>query len=106
MKSNIFTGTEIKLNVSIEPIGGLTMDEYDFKVDVFCSNSKVVSVKKDDAIRVDEKNYIVLVDTNIVGQGRLRCKITAELPDDDFADGYRTEIAIIDTGIDIIKSLR
>lgn len=106
MAKNIFTGTEIKLNVSIESIGGLTMDEYDFKVDVFCSNSKVVSATKKDCIRIDEKNYVVLVDTNAVGHGRLRCKITAELPDIDFADGYRTEIAILDTGIDIIKSLR
>jgi hypothetical protein len=56
-------------------------------------------------IRVDSNNYIVLVDTNEVGAGDLKCKVTAYIPDGDFPDELRTEVVNIDTGINIIKSL-
>ena len=44
--SRIFLGTELKLNIHIEPIGDLTMKDYDFNVDVFCSSRQVVNIKK------------------------------------------------------------
>lgn len=103
--NNVFLGTELKLNVNIDPIGALTMDSYDFVVDVYCVVNKTLSIKKADAIRVDENNYVVLVDTKLIGSGTLKCKVIAEIPDADFEDLYRTEISIIDTGIEIQKTL-
>jgi hypothetical protein len=100
-----FIGTELKLNIHIEPIGDTTMDDYDFEVEVFCSPKKSIITPKADLIRVDSDNYIVLVDTNVVGAGDLKCKVTAQIPDGDFPDQLRTEVVIVDTGINIIKTL-
>lgn len=100
-----FVGTELKLNVNIEPIGDITMDDYDFFVEVYCSIKRVLTIHKKDAIRIDENNYVVLVDTAQTGAGDLKCRVTAYIPDEDFADGLRTEVVGFDTGINIIKHI-
>lgn len=101
---NIYLGTELKLNVNIDPIGSVSMSEYDFTIEVYCSPKKNIAVTKEQAIKINEHNYVVLVDTNIVGAGDLKCKITAHIPDSDFSDGIRTEVAFIDTKIKIVKT--
>ena len=98
-----FIGTELKLNINIEPIGDITMDDYDFEVQVYCSIKRVITIQKKDAIRVDQNNYMVLVDTSETGAGDLKCKVTAHIPDGDFNDGLRTEVVAVSTGITIIK---
>ena len=100
-----FIGTELKLNIHIEPIGDTTMDDYDFEVEVYCSPKRPIIISKANAIRVDSDNYIVLVDTNVVGAGDLKCKVTAHIPDGDFPDQLRTEVVCVDTGINIIKAI-
>lgn len=103
--NNIYLGTEFKLNISIAPIESMTMDDYDFSVKVFCLPREVITFEKSDAIRVDSNNYILPVNTGLVGTGRIKCEVTAHIPDGDFHDGLRTEVACIDTGIDIVKSI-
>lgn len=104
-KDTIFIGTELKLNIHIEPIGDVTMDDYNFDVEVYCSPVRPIKVTKSDALRIDSDNYVVLVDTNVVGAGDLKCKVIAYIPDGDFPDTLRTEVVCIDTGIDIEKSI-
>lgn len=99
----IYQGTELKLNVSIEPIDGLEMENYDFDIEVFALPPRVLTFKKSDAIRVDANNYIILVDSNLIRTGEIKCKVTAYIPDGDFKDGFRTEVAVIYTGIEIVK---
>lgn len=103
--NNIFIGTELKLNINIEPMGEFTMDDYDWSVDVYCSTKRVVTIAKRDAIRIDENNYVLLVDTEELGAGDVKCKITAYIPDFDFPDTLRTEVSMIDTGINVIKTI-
>lgn len=100
-----FIGTELKLNIHIEPIGDTTMDDYNFEVEVYCSPKRPIIIPKANAIRIDSDNYVVLVDTNVVGAGDLKCKVTAQVPDGDFQDLLRTEVVCIDTGINIIKAI-
>lgn len=102
---NVFIGTELKLNVHIDQIGELTMDDYNFEFDIYCSPKNTINIKKGDAIRIDQDNYVILVDTNAVGAGALKVKIVMEIPDADFDDEMRTEVEIIDTKINIVKSL-
>lgn len=102
-KNEIFLGTELKLNIHIEPIDSFTMDNYNFHIDVFVSPKKVVSIPKSDSVRIDENNYIVLVDTSEVGAGDIIAKVVAEIPDSDFKDGLRTEVVQIQTGITVVK---
>ena len=103
--AKVTIGTELKLNINIQPMDSLSMDDYDFEVEVYCTPKKSIIIQKSSAIKVDENNYIILVDTNAVGVGRIKCKVTAQIPDADFIDDYRTEVVCADTGIDVIKPL-
>lgn len=107
MAKKVFIGTELKLNINIDPMGGVTMDEYEFEIELSCGafKSRGIVVNKSQTKRIDSDNYIVCFDTNDVGTGKLRCRVTAYIPDEDFKDGKRTEVVEIDTGIEIVKSL-
>lgn len=98
-----FLGSELKLNVSISPVGTVTMDDYDFVAEFYCTSKKKLIIKKQDAIRIDEENFVFLIDTNEIGYGMLKCAITAYIPDADFPDSIRTETKLIETGIIITK---
>lgn len=101
--SKVYIGTEIKLNINIGPLGDMTMDDYDFKVELYCSPAKIVIKEKRGMVRSDGSNYIACIDTKEVGPGRLKGKVTAWIPDGDFDDQLRTEIDVFDTGIDILR---
>lgn len=103
--TQIYLGSEIKLNISIEPIGEMTMDNYNFQVEVFTSPKRKVTVQKSELIRVDSNNYILPLDTSKLGVGDLRCIITAYIPDGDFEDQLRTEIGVFCTGIIICNGV-
>ena len=105
MATEIFLGTELKLNVNIEPLGTVTMDDFDFDVEVYCNPSKSLIIPKKDTIRIDENNYIVRIDTNIVGLGCLNSKVIAQIPDGDDDDAKRTEVVVIDSGIHLVKTI-
>mgnify|MGYP003430352884 CR=1 FL=1 len=105
MTTEIFLGTELKLNINIEPMGEFTMDDYDWLVDVYCSTKRVLTISKSSAIKIDSNNYVLLVDTEELGAGDVKCKITAYIPDLDFPDTLRTEVSMIDTGINVIKTI-
>lgn len=99
----IFIGTEIKLNINIEPIGKLTMEDYDFSIEIYTQFSqKKVVIPKSAAKQVDANNYIIMFNSAELGSGNVMCKITAEIPDGDFADRTRTEVVVLQTGL-IVK---
>lgn len=104
----VHSGTELKLHITIEPIGDYKMVDYNFLIDIYCnSGKKVISLSKEkdtDKIKlVDDDTYMVLVNTSNLDTGELKCKVTAYIPDGDFIDRTRTEVAIIPTNIRIIK---
>lgn len=101
----IILGTEIKLNIHIDPFDGLSMDDYDFQCAVFTASSRRVVITKQETKRIDEDNYLIMVSTDALGAGKLKCEVTAQIPDADFNDGIRTEIALFDTGLVISKSI-
>ena len=102
--NNIFIGSEFKLNVSIEPISDFTMDDYDFECEFYCYANRKVELKKHELIRSDENNYIATLDSKALGNGTLKVKIIAQIPDADFDDGLRIEVLVINTEINIIRS--
>ena len=101
IRNKVEIGTEIKLNLSIDPVGAFTMDSYDWWAEVFCCGV-ALHIDKSEAIRVDDSNYMLLIDTNKTGAGTLKCKVTARIPDSDFPDMYRTEVNTINTGVEIV----
>jgi hypothetical protein len=114
----VFLGTELKLNIKIDPIPKhlnqeieegddkeWNMEDYDFEVEIFCSPRKTITITKDEAIPVDKNNYIVLINTEDIGTGTMKVKVIAHIPDGDFVDQTRTEVQVEDTGIEIIKTI-
>ena len=101
----IFMGTELKLNLNIKPVAGFTADDFDFSVDVYCSPKRTVTKDKSELIRTDSENYVILLDTAEVGAGELKAKVTAYIPDYDYEDTKRTEVAVYATNIVITKTL-
>jgi hypothetical protein len=102
----IFQGTELKMSLRIEPFGQITMKDYMFRVELISGTLKKQSIiiEKDKMIPEDDV-YLICFSTAELGIGRLKCRVTAEIPDAHFEDGFRTEISEIDTGIDIIKTI-
>ena len=108
----VVVGTEIKLKVSIDPIGDLTMDKYNFVIEVYCNPRKSVTITKEDIKTksgvggvLDDGSYYICIDTSDVGIGNLKAKVTAYLPDSTFGDLERTEVTIVNTGIVIINDI-
>lgn len=99
---NILKGSEFKINVSMDPIDDYTMKDIIFKC-TFFSGDKSITLDKDDMIFADDNNYVAPLDSSKLGLGAIKVKYEADIPDEDFPDGYRHEIAIINTGLNIVQ---
>lgn len=92
-------GTQLKLNINIEAINGVHMKDLDFSCKFYVDIEKAITINKDQMLYKDDDNYLAILDTTNVGIGRIRARITAQIPDTDFKNKLRTEIIDIDTGI-------
>lgn len=95
-------GTELKINVHVEPIDGMHMSEYDFECVFYVYKNRPLVVNKNEMTKVDDDNYIAKVDSAKVGVGNLLMKFVAEIPDSDMNDGLRKEVELVDLNIPII----
>ena len=87
----------------IDPLGTLHMSDYDFECKFYIFPKKAVIINKNDMVKVDNDNYLAIVDTTGLGVGRLHMTLTAQIPDEDFDNVPRREVACVDTGIDIVN---
>ena len=105
MREIVYIGSELKLNVNIDPINGKTMDQYNFECEFYCHPAKRIKKTKAQMRKVDSSNYIALVDTQELGIGNLSCKVTAYLPDTyGGSDGVRTEVSLVDMDVCIMNA--
>ena len=98
-------GSDIKMNVSIEPISGLSMSGYEFECAFFIYDNRKVVVTKKQMEKVDDDNYIASIygdSARILGRGRLMVEVTAHVPDGVFPSGFRTEKAVVWTGETVV----
>ena len=102
---NISLGTDLKINFHVEPINGLSMEDYDFFVEVYTRGGKVLRIDKLQCIKADADNYRITFNTQDVGIGTLKYKFTAYIPDSDFDDGVRTEITCGRMNINIVAEV-
>ncbi|MBO7293859.1 MAG: hypothetical protein J6U65_00415 [Bacteroidaceae bacterium] len=87
-------GTELKINVTNDPIDGFHMGDYDFECAFYVYTNRRVVKKKSEMKKVDDDNYLGILKTDDVmriGRGRVLVEMTAYIPDADFEDGFRTE---------------
>ena len=96
-------GTEFKILVEIEPIDDAHMEDMEFTCLFYTNFDNPLTVKKTDMIKVNADGYIALVDTEGMKPGTLRNRITVDIPDKDFDDQYRREIADVETGVKIYR---
>ena len=102
--AEVIRGTELKFNLNIQPVGGISMSAFDFYVRAYSKGTAQRSVvHKYDCAKVDNDNYTVPVDTALLGLGLLILDVYAFIPDQDFPDDLRTEICRIETDITLIQ---
>ena len=101
---DVFLGTKIKLNLHIDKYDGLSMSDYNFDAKIYTLRGEnIIFYKKEDMLKIDDDNYCVLVDTSIIGLGRIFVKIHAYIVDNDFDNSIRDEIGVIDTMLNVVK---
>lgn len=92
-------GTIYKLNIHIEGLP-TNMDDVDFSARFYCFKDSI-EIPKKDMIRIDENNYVAVVDSNKIGRGEIKMQITVQILDADIEDGIRTEVYTLNTNITI-----
>jgi hypothetical protein len=91
-------GTEFKYGIKMTPIDGIHLEDCDFEVTTYVYSNRQVTYKKGDAKhvqRIDEDSYKIIVyaeDAMKIGRGYVMAKITIHIPDNDYEDGFRTEV--------------
>lgn len=106
MKERVVEGTQKKLKLRIDPIGGHTLSSYDFTVEYFTSAMRVVKLTKEECLKRDDNTYIIRVDTALTGTGELKVNVVLFIPDSDFIEGVRKEVLDLETDYVIIARLR
>ena len=97
-------GTELKINVHVEPIDGLHMKDYEFECVFYVYGKNRVILKKNEMKYVDDDNYVAIINHNnalIIGRGEIKMEFEAHVPDSDFENGFRIEKTNVCTGITI-----
>lgn len=102
---DVLLGRDLKLTVSIDPINGKTMKDFDFKVEAF-TRGKAVVIEKSAATPIDESNYSFILHSRLVGVGRLKLIVTAYIPDTDSDTMFREEPVLLDPKINIVDIKR
>ena len=102
MMEDIIYGSQVVINLHIDPIDGVSARDYDFNVVV--SAKRDVSIAKKDLVGVDADNYIILLDTTECGLGEVSVRVEAYLPDGRWPKETRKEITVLPTGINIVKA--
>lgn len=92
-------GTEYKLNISVEGLEPLRLSDVDFECAFYTQKSRTVRKQKADMIRIDDDNYLTVIDSAKTGKGVIKMVMTVRIPDADCEDGMRTEVYGTNTGI-------
>lgn len=99
-------GTIFKLNVHMNPIGGHHLADVEWEAEVYAIGGfgKRIIVRKEDALKIDEDNYLIVVDSSIGGAGHYHLTLTAYINDADCPNGIRVERGACDTGV-VIRTI-
>lgn len=90
MNDYIIIGTEVKYLMTAT---GFDMNADDFNVCVYCGGVSKTFAKSDLVFDADAGNWYLCFDTTDFRSGTMVATVTAFVPDTDFPDGVRTEMA-------------
>ena len=89
-KRMIYQGTELKFLLDITSMGFNMVDD-DFFIVV--KNMKgSITIPKEDMVLTEDDKFIFTVNTATLGTGDYYVIVTAQVPDEDFDDGFRQEV--------------
>ena len=91
---NAYIGTELKFIIEITA-DGFSMVDDNFTV-LLKRGGFSKLFEKGDLIQDDEDNFYVCFDSAEFGKGLITAVVTAYVPDEDFDDGFRTEVQKFD----------
>ena len=97
-------GSDTKIAFTADLPDGLLLKDIDFEVKVVnvSEKDKAKDYQKADCIMIDDgAAYVVLVDTDDFGVGRLMLRLTVHIPDTDYPIGTRKEVIKINPHIAI-----
>ena len=86
-----YIGSDLKFQIDITATG-FNQHEDNYDIDIYCGDS-VLHYNQDDVISHDGSFYLPVPTANLQ-PGMLRMVVTAYVPDEDFDDGTRKEIAV------------
>ena len=102
--SSMFLGEKRKMNVHVEPLNDINMSDIEeLLIQVYCSPKRAIEhrvFRKDGVIG---KDHQLLLDTTVIGVGRVFIQVTAIISDGSVEGKQLVDIDRIDTGINIIK---
>lgn len=101
--SQVVLGSQIKIPFKIDLPHHCRGKNIGFSIIVrnFSDKDKFVKFKKKQCIKLGHNEYAVPVDTEALGIGLVRMKLTLHIPDRDFPGGYRKEVVDINPRISI-----
>lgn len=101
---DVVKGTQAKIAFSAELPDELHMEDVDFTVQVTNVTRDTSSgvVQKSDCIKTGADGYVVLVDTDTLGIGDYMLRVTFQIPDTDYDEGYRQEVVIINPKVHVV----
>lgn len=102
----ITIGSDAKIEFTAELPDGLKLGDVNFGLKVINVSEKDVSedyTKADCISKGDGESYVVLVDTQQLGVGRVMLQLTVHIPDADYPAGTRKEVIKINPHIAITR---
>jgi hypothetical protein len=102
LTGNSVKDTRFKININMTPIDGFNLGNTEWEATVFVGDGyKSITLKKEDCKMVDDDNYIIPIDSAILGAGTYFITLKVSIPDSDFSDGIRIEKRTGPTGVTI-----
>ena len=89
---NSVVGTKAISCLHLNPIEDYHLSDLEWEVLVFIeSKTKTYTVKKEDCLKQDDDNYLIPVDSSVLGAGEYWGTVTLKIPDGNLPDGIRIE---------------
>ena len=89
-----YLGEDVKIGFHIKPIDGMTLDDFDWSIQLWCNSNNIKTLHKSDTISKGDGKYAVCINTEDYGVGVLQFKMDANVVDVDFKNKLRKQIGI------------
>lgn len=100
-KISIGSVERYRISMNVEGLNNSTLGSTEWKLRVWC-HSKDLVIDKKSAIRVNDEEYDVFIDTAFIGRGTIKMQLMVDIIDADYKDGLRSQRPIFNTGDEVI----